>query len=76
MQAPEELVSMVLNLPEEQRAALASRLLESLEPEPETSDDEWLDELERRAQRVISRESKGIPADMVYERARLSFGKK
>ena len=66
----------LLNLPEKERAALASRLLESLGPETESSDDEWFEELERRAQRVISGESAGIPADTVYERARLRLRKK
>ena len=71
----EELISKALDLPERDRAALASRLLESLGSETALSDDEWLDEIERRAQRAVSGESQGIPAEDVFELARLRIKK-
>ncbi|MEM7675253.1 MAG: addiction module protein [Myxococcota bacterium] len=73
---PEELVSQALKMSEKDRAALAFRLLERLGPESETSDEQWLEALERRAQRIISGESVGIAAETVYQRALMSIGKK
>lgn len=47
------LLEQVLSLPEEQRAELAVRILESLDPAPDTSiDDAWAAEIERRCAAV------------------------
>lgn len=70
MHAPGDIASKALELPEKERADLALRLLESLGPETDMSDDEWLQEIERRADRVFSGKSAGNPADEVYQRAR------
>ena len=70
MHAPDDLVSKALGLSEKERADLALRLLDSLSPETEASDEAWLHEIERRADRVLSGKSAGIPADEVYQRAR------
>ena len=70
MQAPADIVSKALELAETERADLALRSLESLSPESDMSDDEWLQEIERRADRVFSGKSAGNPAEEVYQRAR------
>ena len=69
MHAPDDLVAKVLSLPDEARADLALRLLESLSPDPEGTDEEWLAEIERRADCVMAGGSVGVPEDEVYERA-------
>ena len=59
-----------LSLAIEARAALAGKLLMSLE-EPSTSELErlWLDEAERRLNTYRSGKIQGIPADTVFRRA-------
>ena len=69
MRAPDDLVARVLSLSVEARADLALRLLESLGPDLEGSDEEWIAEIERRADRFTAGGSVGVPEDEVYERA-------
>ena len=57
MRDPEKLLADVLELPPQERADIAARILESLEEVPDTDVDEaWAAELERRAQAVDSGE--------------------
>lgn len=60
----EELVERARALPRDQQAELASELLALLDEgrdDAEVGEREWADELGRRAQRVISGESRGTP---------------
>jgi putative addiction module component (TIGR02574 family) len=55
MRDAEKLLAEVLELPPQQRADVAARILESLEEVPDADVDEaWAVELERRAQAVDS----------------------
>jgi putative addiction module component (TIGR02574 family) len=67
----EDLLAAVLKLPLEQRAALADRLLRSLDelPEPERKK-LWLDVSERRLQEMREGKVREIPADEVFARGR------
>jgi putative addiction module component (TIGR02574 family) len=57
MRDPEKLLADVLELPPQERADIAARILESLEEVSDTDVDEaWAAELERRAQAVDSGE--------------------
>ncbi|MCO5170130.1 MAG: addiction module protein [Planctomycetes bacterium] len=64
-QETRELMERVLRLPAEERAALAARLIESLEGEG-TSDDDvtraWREELGRRYDDLVSGRDPGTPA--------------
>jgi putative addiction module component (TIGR02574 family) len=61
-QEADVLLERALRLPDAQRARLAAELFESLEgPADTTTDDEWLAEVEARAERVRRGESQGIP---------------
>ena len=55
---PQKLLRDALELSEDQRAALAYDLLNSLEPAPavEEDDQEWIAEIERRAQAALDGE--------------------
>ena len=67
----EDLLSAALNLPLEERAALANRLLRSLDdlPEPERKR-LWLDVSDRRLQEMREGKVREIPADEVFARGR------
>ena len=66
----EALLAESLRLPAKARAALASRLLESLEAEEleENEDAEWAAELARRVEDVESGRVKGVPWEEVEAR--------
>ncbi len=61
MSRSQRVLEEALELTEEQRAEIALRLLESIPPSDTRTDDDWIEEVERRAARVISGESKGSP---------------
>ena len=69
-----DLESELLELPAEDRARLAARLISSLEPgsDPE-AERAWLVESERRLDELQSGEVQGVPADTVFERARATL---
>jgi putative addiction module component (TIGR02574 family) len=64
-----QLLRDVLELPTDERAAVVTELLASLDDAaPETSGDmeaAWAEEIERRARRVLSGESAGTPWEEV-----------
>ncbi|HYG64032.1 MAG TPA: addiction module protein [Thermoanaerobaculia bacterium] len=63
------LLEQALQLPLDERAELASEILASLDGEPEPGAEEaWAREIERRAARVLSGESEGIPWEDVRQR--------
>jgi len=69
-----DLESQALELPAEDRAQLAERLLASLEaladPEAESL---WLEESERRLAELESGASTGAPADEVFRKSRTAL---
>jgi putative addiction module component (TIGR02574 family) len=67
----EDLLSAALNLPLDERAALADRLLRSLDdlPEPERKR-LWLEVSDRRLQEMREAKVREIPADEVFARGR------
>lgn len=70
MATKDELLSDVLQLPPEQRAELAHKLLLSLEAEPgdQDAEAEWDQELERRAREVLDGTVKTVPWNEVEAR--------
>jgi putative addiction module component (TIGR02574 family) len=67
-QAARALVALALRLTESERVQVAAELLESLEgPEDDASDDEWLAEINRRADSVRRGESAGEPWTVVRD---------
>ncbi|MFL5330194.1 MAG: addiction module protein [Gemmataceae bacterium] len=69
------LLSQAMALPEGERAQIALRLLESLDPPGrEYSASEWEGELNRRAAAATSGAELGIPADEVFEEAKRALG--
>ncbi len=62
----EKLIEQALNLPAEERAAVAERLLTSLEPELSTIDLLWAREAEDRLDAYELGEIKAIPAEEVF----------
>lgn len=65
----EEVIDQALQLPKTARAALAARLLDSLDTEvDEDAELAWAEEIERRARRALSGESKGTDWDVVLAR--------
>ncbi len=67
----EDLLSAALKLPLDERAALADRLLRSLDelPEPERKK-LWLEVADRRLQEIRVGKVREIPADEVFARGR------
>ena len=68
----------VLKLTPQDRAALATKLLESLEeaPDPEHESEHkrrWIEELDRRKAEFEENPDIGIPADEVFRELRLSL---
>lgn len=66
----EELSAASMQLAIEDRAALAGKLLLSLdEPKPDEIERLWLDEAERRLEDYRAGRVRGVPADKVFRRA-------
>lgn len=66
-----DIESSALKLTDKQRAKLAVRLLESLDKEQESDVEQaWLEEIERRNQRLESGKGELIPAKDVFAKAR------
>ncbi len=68
MATKEDIFTGALNLPRDERAELAQRLLESLDGDavPEAdAEDAWDQELERRAQEILDGRVKGVPVEDV-----------
>ena len=60
-----------LILPQDQRVALAYKLLTSIEPDPEPECEmAWSNEIFRRIQNYDTGESKSVPATQVFDRLR------
>jgi putative addiction module component (TIGR02574 family) len=67
-QATRALVAQALRLSESERVRVAAELLESLEgPPDDVSDDEWLAEINRRAESLRRGESVGEPWPLVRD---------
>lgn len=67
----QQLESDLLELPAEERARLATKLITSLETEADADAERvWLVEAERRLDELESGGVHGIPADTVFEKAR------
>jgi putative addiction module component (TIGR02574 family) len=66
--AVEEVIQKALDLDEEDRAEVASRLLESLEQEDVADGDSWYAELERRASELESGAVKGVSWEDLRQR--------
>jgi putative addiction module component (TIGR02574 family) len=67
-QAALDLREQLARLPEEDRAALADFLLDSLSPEYEARlEDEFEAELKRREEEILSGRAVGIPAEEVFD---------
>ncbi len=65
----EKVVEKALRLPKSGRAALAAKLLESLEEDvDEDAEQAWASEIERRAGRAISGQSRGTDWSLVRSR--------
>ena len=71
----EEILQQLLSLPVETRAALAERLLESLDPPDEKNRQLWAEEAERRVEAYERGEMKAIPGEEVLARLRAKFPK-
>ena len=66
-----DLESQLLELPPEDRARLATKLISSLEIEADADAERiWLIEAERRLDELESGDVQGVPADAVFEKAR------
>ena len=66
MLSPAELLEHALELPDEARAQLARRLLDTLTIPGDGDADAWVAEVERRAERFLAGGAPGIPADEVF----------
>lgn len=65
----EKLLREALRLGDDERAELAAELLASLDGPPDADAEEaWALEIERRAAKVLSGESKGVPWEEVRDR--------
>jgi putative addiction module component (TIGR02574 family) len=66
-----ELKPTLASLPEADRAALATFLIESLDVETDDdADDAWAEELDRREKRIRAGLAKGEPAEKVFAELR------
>jgi len=66
-----KLEAKALELPPEQRARLAERLISSLDPEADADSEEiWIREAERRLDEIESGAVPPVPAERVIEKAR------
>ena len=69
--SPKDLEAEVLKLPREGRAALAAKILESLEEHPgQESERRWIEELKRRDAEFDENPDIGIPEEEVLREAR------
>jgi putative addiction module component (TIGR02574 family) len=66
----DHLTEAVLLLPIEERAALAARIVESIENEQPKVSSAWLETVERRRQEIVSGKSKTLSADEVSAHVR------
>jgi putative addiction module component (TIGR02574 family) len=66
--AVEEVVRQALKLDEQDRAEVAARMLDSLEPEDPQAEGVWLAEIERRAAELESGAVQGVPWEDLRER--------
>jgi putative addiction module component (TIGR02574 family) len=72
MATAESILQEALHLPEDERATVAAKLLDSLNApdlQEDISNDEWVAEIERRAQRALNGEP-GIPWEQVEANVR------
>lgn len=69
MLSPSELFKQALELPDEARAQLARRLLDTLALPGDGDADAWVAEVEKRAERLLANDADGIPADEVFRMA-------
>lgn len=76
----QELLREALGLPIDERAGVAAELLASLDDvavgNPAEVEAAWAAEIERRARRVMSGESQGVPWDQVRARAEAELRKR
>ena len=69
-----QLKPTLAGLPEADRAALASFLIESLDRESDPdAEDAWAEELDRREKRIRSGLAKGEPAEKVFAELREKY---
>ena len=72
----DQITANALSLPESDRAELANRLVESLDPVDNPDLKKlWTDEAKRRRDEVRNGEVETIPAEDVFARARRELGK-
>jgi putative addiction module component (TIGR02574 family) len=78
-QRTQELLREALALPVDERADVAAQLLASLDDEDVATEDieaAWAAEIEKRARRVLSGQSEGIPSEDVRRRAEADLRKR
>jgi putative addiction module component (TIGR02574 family) len=78
-QRTQDLLREALALPVDERADVAAQLLASLDDEDVATEDieaAWAVEIERRARRVLSGQSEGIPWEDVRQRAEAELRKR
>ena len=74
IQTLEELAQGAIQLPPDQRYALAQRILESVEPPGDASADEaWAMVIRERIRKYDAGETKGIPAAEVFAEVQREF---
>jgi putative addiction module component (TIGR02574 family) len=74
--ATDEILKELLTLSPGERARLAERLLESLDPPNERIRQLWADESERRIDAYKRGDLKAVPAEEVFAKLRLKFPNK
>jgi putative addiction module component (TIGR02574 family) len=78
-QRTQELLREALALPADERADVAAQLLASLDAEDVATEDieaAWAIEIEKRARRVLSGQSEGVPWEDVRRRAEAELRKR
>jgi putative addiction module component (TIGR02574 family) len=78
-QRTQDLLREALALPMDERADVAAQLLASLDDEDVATEDieaAWAGEIEKRARRVLSGQSEGIPWEDVRRRAEAELRKR
>jgi putative addiction module component (TIGR02574 family) len=78
-QRAQDLLREALALPVDERADVAAQLLASLDDEDVATDDieaAWAVEIEKRARRVVSGQSEGLPWEDVRRRAEAELRKR
>ena len=73
--ANEEILQQLLALPVETRAAIADKLLESIDPPDERNQRLWAEEAERRITAFERGEMEAVPGDEVFAKLRAKFPK-